>query len=481
FEPLTVSPAKGFSSTNASLGPGSNNYVYIDGTTQIPAGSTPQGGPNNSFSASTGVASPAESAVWIYNPVTQEITVQWINPDGSTLPNFIVYSTASGTPILLVTGDVTAFGNTYGSSPAVVSSDWSNIAFGTVLLNQILPIANNGIAKPEHSQNHLFYPEWSGTKISFVHLTPQTNPVTREMSQDRTSIISTSLPLVSHTETPFKINDLPNEIVWRIFEDWCQAVMGTPTLWTQISLPPYIQHLEEKVTSYLERSKTLPVGVIVGRRTSIGCLRVTTLFQSHLERIRSLTCAVSVGSVDVLWSDINKMTALEELAVEKSPEISPTITSQRGNNLNLPSLKKLRISNVDIPLADTVLPNIEDLQLVYAHFQGVLTMDRLFDALARFTTLKKLFIGFHSNFLLYIRFWDENTGRPKGPTELPLLKELKLKGLTDRQVEMVLKEILAPDLESILLLEGKNEGFVRERWPTLSDRFPRAMGPRLIK
>ncbi|KAG8906887.1 hypothetical protein FRC00_012278, partial [Tulasnella sp. 408] len=296
-------------------------------------------------------------------------------------------------------------------------------------------------------------------------------------------IISTSTPSTSsHSfKTPFRINDLPNEIVWRIFEvcvacaravnpltlmlvckDWCHVVLETPTLWTHILLPPYIQHVEEKVAAYLERSKTLPESVIIGRRSSIGCLRVITLLQDHLERIRSLTCVVSVGSIDVLWSDINKMTALEELAMEKSPEISPSITSQRGNNLNSPSLKKLYIANVDISWANTILPNIEELQLVYAHFQGVLTMDRLFDALARFTTLKKLFIGLHSNFVLYLRFWDENAPRPRGPTELPLLKELKLKGLTDRQVEMVLKEIVAPDLESILLLEGKNEGFVRE-------------------
>ncbi|KIO30754.1 hypothetical protein M407DRAFT_223007 [Tulasnella calospora MUT 4182] len=322
------------------------------------------------------------------------------------------------------------------------------------------------------------------------------------MSEEQTPIISTSLPLTSphSSRTAFPINDLPNEIVWRIFEvcvgfpralnpltlmlvckDWRQAVLGTPTLWTQISLPPYIQHLEEKVASYLGRSKTLPVWAIIGRRSSIGCLRVITLFQNHLERIRSLTCVVSVGSLDVLWSDINKMTALEELSMEKSPEISPTITSQRGNNLNVPSLKKLYIANVDISWTNTILPNIEDLQLVYAQFQGVLTMDRLFDALARFTTLKKLFIGLHSNFLLYIRFWDENAARPKGPTELPLLKELKLKGLTDRQVEMVLREIVAPDVESILLLEGKNEGFVSERWPMLSDSFPRVTTPQLIK
>ncbi|KAG8916848.1 hypothetical protein FRC01_002838, partial [Tulasnella sp. 417] len=100
----------GFGSVGTGLGPGNYNYLYIDGTTQIPAGSTPQDGDNNSFSASTGLpGSPAESAVWIYNPITQEITVQWINPFGETPPNFIIYYTVDGSPTLVVTGDVTAF------------------------------------------------------------------------------------------------------------------------------------------------------------------------------------------------------------------------------------------------------------------------------------------------------------------------------------------------------------------------------------
>ncbi|KAG8977385.1 hypothetical protein FRC05_001783 [Tulasnella sp. 425] len=266
-----------------------------------------------------------------------------------------------------------------------------------------------------------------------------------------------------------------------VSKDWYHLAFGTPTLWTRIFLPPYIQYLEEKVASYLARSKTIPVSVIIGRRSSIGCLRVITLFDGHLERIWSFTCVVSVGSVDVLWSEINKMAVLEELVLEKSPEISPTITSQRGNNLKVPSLKKLNVGNVDISWANTHLFQIEDLQLVYTQFQGVLVMDRLFDALSRFTTLKKLFIGLYSNFPLYIRFWEENGARPKGPTSLPLLKELKLKGLLDQQVEIVLREIVAPELDTIFLLEGRNEGFITERWPVLSGHFPRVTAPRLIK
>lgn len=175
------------------------------------------------------------------------------------------------------------------------------------------------------------------------------------------------------------------------------------------------------------------------------------------------------------------MAVLEELVLEKSPEISPTVTSQRGNNLNVPSLKKLNVGNVDISWANTHFSQIEDLQLVYTQFQGVLVMDRLFDALSRFTTLKKLFIGLYSSFPLYIRFWEENGARPKGPTSLPRLKELKLKGLSDQRVEMVLREIVAPDLDTIFLLEGLNEGFITERWPVLSDRFPRVIAPQLIK
>lgn len=33
-----------------------------------------------------------ESAIWKYNPVTQDITVQWINSDGSSPPSHLVYS-----------------------------------------------------------------------------------------------------------------------------------------------------------------------------------------------------------------------------------------------------------------------------------------------------------------------------------------------------------------------------------------------------
>ncbi|KAG8923232.1 hypothetical protein FRC01_013036 [Tulasnella sp. 417] len=74
-----------------NLGPGSFNHAFIDSTTQIPAGSTPQAGDNNSFTAVTGAPSPAESAIWMYDPVTQEITAQWVNPDGSTPPTYIIY------------------------------------------------------------------------------------------------------------------------------------------------------------------------------------------------------------------------------------------------------------------------------------------------------------------------------------------------------------------------------------------------------
>ncbi|KAG8964354.1 hypothetical protein FRC00_002663 [Tulasnella sp. 408] len=86
------SPAYPFVGANSdNLGPGSSNHLYITSNTQTAAGSTPQSGDNNSFSASTGVPKNAESAIWKYNPTTQDISVQWINNDGSTPANFILY------------------------------------------------------------------------------------------------------------------------------------------------------------------------------------------------------------------------------------------------------------------------------------------------------------------------------------------------------------------------------------------------------
>ncbi|KAG8919365.1 hypothetical protein FRC01_001318 [Tulasnella sp. 417] len=121
--PLTASAVKGRANADASLGPGSYHHSYIVGTTQIPAGSTPQDGDNNSFDATTGFDSPAESAIWIYDPVTQELTAQWINPHGSTPANYIVYANSPQDPIFVITGDVAAFQAIFAPYPPVVSSD----------------------------------------------------------------------------------------------------------------------------------------------------------------------------------------------------------------------------------------------------------------------------------------------------------------------------------------------------------------------
>ncbi|KAG8984693.1 hypothetical protein FRB90_005157 [Tulasnella sp. 427] len=405
-------------------------YAYITATTQTSPGSdaVPQG---NSHDSTHGT----ESAIWKYDPLTQAITPQWYS-GGPKADGSLVWTASSRDPnILTITYEVTGYWSVYESK-----------------------------ARPVHQTN-----------------SPAPNSTYHQCSSPY-----------------FRINDLPSEIVGRVFEasvdrlgvnpltlmlvcqSWRQLALSTPALWTKISLPSYIQHLEEKVAAYLERSKTLLVSVIIGRRSSIGCLRVVMLFQSHLERIRSLTCFVAVGSVDVLWSFVNGMTILEELVLEKSPEISPTI-SYRKNALDIPSLRRFHIVNVDISWKDTILPNVEDLQLLYNYFQSVLIMDRLFDTLSQFTLLKRLFIGLHSHFPLYIQFWDESRPRPNGPIVVPLLQELGLHGLADQRVEMVLSIIVAPRLDALLLLEGKNEGFVEERWQKLADRFPHVRAPQLIK
>ncbi|KAG9047514.1 hypothetical protein FS837_002099 [Tulasnella sp. UAMH 9824] len=110
--------AVGFFSNSDNLGPGSSNYLFITGNTQTPAGSTPQSGNNNSLSASTGIPQNAESAVWKYNPTTQDISVQWINTDGSTPATTLLYCSVDD--VLMATGDIAALQSVYACSTPIV-------------------------------------------------------------------------------------------------------------------------------------------------------------------------------------------------------------------------------------------------------------------------------------------------------------------------------------------------------------------------
>lgn len=106
----------GYTSTSDDLAVGSYNYAYITGTTQIPAG-PPEGADNNSFGGTTGIPKAAESAIWTYNPKTQDITAQWINTDGSAPATHLVYANgANKTSSFVLTGDVKPFQSFYGGS-----------------------------------------------------------------------------------------------------------------------------------------------------------------------------------------------------------------------------------------------------------------------------------------------------------------------------------------------------------------------------
>ncbi|KAJ6500524.1 hypothetical protein C8R45DRAFT_978054 [Mycena sanguinolenta] len=66
--------------TSSGLAEGSPNYLVLASTEQTAPNATPQ-----SVGNSVGPF-PAESAVWTLDPVTNTLTANWINPDGSPAP-----------------------------------------------------------------------------------------------------------------------------------------------------------------------------------------------------------------------------------------------------------------------------------------------------------------------------------------------------------------------------------------------------------
>ena len=110
--PLVVG-IQGYASTNANLGPGSFNYAYLGGGTATPANSPALNQPN-SFTAATGISEGIESAIWSLGSGNQ-LLPQWVNTDNSTPATYLVLAGN----VLVMTGDTTAFGNTFGSSPDV--------------------------------------------------------------------------------------------------------------------------------------------------------------------------------------------------------------------------------------------------------------------------------------------------------------------------------------------------------------------------
>jgi hypothetical protein len=103
----------GFASTSDNLSPGSHNYAYLGGTTATPPNSRAVAGAN-AFTNATGIPEDIESAIWSVSP-TLALTPQWVNTDASKPATFAVTSTG----IFVVTGDTTAFQNTFGPATNV--------------------------------------------------------------------------------------------------------------------------------------------------------------------------------------------------------------------------------------------------------------------------------------------------------------------------------------------------------------------------
>jgi hypothetical protein len=103
----------GFASTSDNLSPGSPNYAYLGGTTATPPNSRAVAGAN-AFTNATGIPEDIESAIWSVSP-TFALTPQWVNTDASKPATFAVTSTG----IFVLTGDRTAFQNTFGAATNV--------------------------------------------------------------------------------------------------------------------------------------------------------------------------------------------------------------------------------------------------------------------------------------------------------------------------------------------------------------------------
>jgi hypothetical protein len=108
-----VGGIRGFPDSSSNLGSGNSNFTYLGGTTSTAPGATPAPGPN-SFTAATGISEDIETAIWSIS-ASNILTGQWINTDGSKPTTFIITSTAQGNEVLL-TGDPTAFVNSFGSA-----------------------------------------------------------------------------------------------------------------------------------------------------------------------------------------------------------------------------------------------------------------------------------------------------------------------------------------------------------------------------
>ncbi|KAK7678971.1 hypothetical protein QCA50_017914 [Cerrena zonata] len=107
----------GFANSDSNLSPSNFNYVYLAGTTQTPAGSTPQR-QANAFSAAAGVPEDVESAIWSINTATNVLSSNWVNTDGSVPAQTIRFIASSNA--FAVTGSVAQFESNFGASQGAV-------------------------------------------------------------------------------------------------------------------------------------------------------------------------------------------------------------------------------------------------------------------------------------------------------------------------------------------------------------------------
>ncbi|KAJ8468809.1 hypothetical protein ONZ51_g9408 [Trametes cubensis] len=129
----------GYYSTDADIIPGSDNYVYVTSTVSVPRG--PAQNASNAFTASTGIPSSVQSAIWTLPALPDDpsgvlpggdpiplvpggdpipLVPHWVNRDGTVDESAqLVYLQDDGGAIVL-TGDAEAFGETYGGGARVV-------------------------------------------------------------------------------------------------------------------------------------------------------------------------------------------------------------------------------------------------------------------------------------------------------------------------------------------------------------------------
>jgi hypothetical protein len=107
-----VGAIQGFPDSSPNLGSGNSNFTYLGGTSATALGATPAAG-TNSFTSATGISEAIESDIWSISS-SDVLTAQWTNTNSSRPTTDIITSTAQGNEVLL-TGDPTAFSNSFGS------------------------------------------------------------------------------------------------------------------------------------------------------------------------------------------------------------------------------------------------------------------------------------------------------------------------------------------------------------------------------